>query len=69
MPKDLTATIHLKVMPDVRNRVLGKLRARGTTMQAFFGDLLVLLDTDDTLLELIERKREKLRKQRTRAQE
>lgn len=60
MPKNEIATIHLKTSPTLRNRVLGKLRARGTTMQAFFEDIMRLIDTDDAFLELLEKKRQKL---------
>jgi hypothetical protein len=50
--------IHIKVCPLVRNRVLGKLRMRGTTMQAFVGDLFTLLAQDDGLLEFLETRRQ-----------
>lgn len=60
MNKDSIATIHLKTSPPLRNRVLGKLRSRGTTMQAFLQDVLRLVDTDDAFLEEVDRKRQAL---------
>jgi hypothetical protein len=64
MSKDLTATIHLKTTPALRNRISGKLRMRGVTMQSFFVDLMELLDKDEALLELLEHKRDALKEQR-----
>jgi hypothetical protein len=64
MSKDLTATIHLKTTPVLRNRISGKLRMRGVTMQSFFVDLMELIDKDEALLELLEQKRDGLRDQR-----
>lgn len=64
MAKDLTATIHLKTTPALRNRISGKLRMRGLTMQSFFVDLMELLDKDEALLELLEHKRDALKEQR-----
>jgi hypothetical protein len=61
MSKDLTATIHLKTTPALRNRISGKLRMRGVTMQAFFVDLMELIDKDEALLELLEHKRDGLK--------
>ena len=64
MAKDLTATIHLKTTPALRNRVSGKLRMRGVTMQSFFMDLMELIDKDEAFLELLEHKRDALKEQR-----
>ena len=64
MAKDLTATIHLKTTPALRNRVSGKLRMRGDTMQSFFLDLMEMIDKDEALLELLEHKRDALKEQR-----
>jgi hypothetical protein len=64
MSKDLTATIHLKTTPALRNRVSGKLRMRGVTMQSFFVDLMELIDKDEALLELLEHKRDGLKERR-----
>ena len=61
MAKDLTATIHLKTTPALRNRISGKLRMRGVTMQSFFVDLMELIDKDEALLELLEHKRDGLK--------
>jgi hypothetical protein len=63
MAKDLTATIHLKTTPALRNRVSGKLRMRGVTMQSFFVDLMEMIDKDEALLELLEQKRTALKAQ------
>jgi hypothetical protein len=64
MTEDLKATIHLKTTPALRNRILGKLRGRGTTMQSFFVDIMELIDGDEALLELLEHKRNDLRERR-----
>ena len=64
MPKSPEATIHLKTSYDLRNRVLGKLRTRGTTMQSFFTDVMELIVSDAALLEMLETKRNGLREQR-----
>ena len=64
MAKDLTATIHLKTTPALRNRISGKLRMRGVTMQSFFLDLMELIDKDEALLECLEHKRDALKEQR-----
>lgn len=64
MAKDLTATIHLKTTPGLRNRISGKLRMRGVTMQSFFVDLMELIDKDEALLELLEHKRDALKEQK-----
>ena len=69
MAKDLTATIHLKTTPALRNRVSGKLRMRGVTMQSFFVDLMELIDKDEALLELLEHKRDALNAQRNQWQD
>jgi excinuclease UvrABC nuclease subunit len=58
------ATIHLKTSHALRNRILGKLRSRGTTMQSFFTDLIELLDTDDQLLEQLDKERHLFREKR-----
>ena len=58
--RSLTVTIAIKMSHDLRNRFLGKLRTRGTTMQSFFHDLMTLLTTDDALLDLLEEKRKSL---------
>lgn len=60
MPKVLEATVHLKTSPELRNRVLGKLRSRGTTMQSFFVDVMRLIDGDEALLDMLESKRHDL---------
>jgi hypothetical protein len=64
MAKDQEATIHLKTSPTLRNRILGKLRTRGTTMQSFFIDIMELIDADEEFLEMLETKRHGLREQR-----
>jgi hypothetical protein len=64
MRKEYEATIHLKTTSGLRNRVLGKLRGRGTTMQSFFVDIMELIDGDEALLEFLEQKRDDLRGQR-----
>ncbi len=64
MAKDLTATIHLKTTPGLRNRMSGKLRMRGVTMQSFFVDLMEMIDKDEALLELLEHKRDALKDKR-----
>lgn len=56
------ATIHLKTSPALRDRILGKLRSRGVTMQGFFEDMFRLIDTDDAFFEILQRKREELHK-------
>ena len=58
MPKNDLAIVHLKASPGLRNRVLGKLRTRGITMQGFFETVMYLVDTDDRFLEMIEKERE-----------
>jgi hypothetical protein len=65
MAKAPDATIHLKTSHDLRNRVLGKLRTRGTTMQSFFVDIMEMIDSDDALLEMLERKRNDRRESRS----
>ena len=64
MSKAPEATIHLKTSPALRNRILGKLRGRGITMQSFFVDLMELIDTDEAVLEMLERKCHDLKEQR-----
>jgi hypothetical protein len=64
MTKAPEATIHLKISHALRNRILGKLRSRGTTMQSFFTDLIELLDTDDQLLEQLDKERHVFREKR-----
>jgi hypothetical protein len=64
MPKTPEATIHLKTSHALRNRILGKLRSRGTTMQSFFTDLIELLDTDEQLLEQLDKERHVFREKR-----
>lgn len=64
MSIDRLATINLKVPHTLRNRFLGKLRGRGITMQAFFVDIMALIDQDETLLDLLEDERTALRERR-----
>jgi hypothetical protein len=51
------ATIHLKTSFAHRNTFSGKLRMRGTTMQAFLTDIVELVNTDEAFLEMLEEKR------------
>lgn len=54
MATALKATINLKTPYELRNRVLGKLRMRGITMQDFFVDIMQLIDSDEAVLEMLE---------------
>lgn len=62
-PKDGMATIHIKAPNALRNRVLGKLRSQGTTMQTFFENLMRLIDADDVLLDTLHRRQARLARQ------
>jgi hypothetical protein len=57
MPTTRQAMIRLKMSPELRNQISGKLRLRGMTMQGFFVGLMALLNEDEALLELLESKR------------
>src|SRR5262245_47043263 len=54
MPKNNMATIHIKTSDGLRNRVLGQLRARGTTMQEFMEDVLYLTNTNSSFFAEVE---------------
>jgi len=60
----ICATIHLKMSPALRNSILGKLRARGTTMQSFFVGIMEMIVADEDFFDLLERKRNDFREQR-----
>jgi len=47
-------TLHLKTNRDTRDRLLGALRARGTTMQGFFEKLMEMLIANPEYIEQIE---------------
>lgn len=66
MVTDRDAAINLKISRTLRDRLLVKLRARGTTMRAFLGDMIELVDADDAFLDIVEMKRMALGKARTR---
>lgn len=44
-------TLHLKTQRQSRDRLLGSLRSRGTTMQSFFDRLIDTLNNDPARLE------------------
>ena len=61
MPKVTETYIRIRLEPEVRNHLLGKLRARGTTMQGFFEDIAILAKRDDVFLTFLEAKRDELK--------
>jgi hypothetical protein len=60
------ATIQVKVSRALRDRLLSKLRARGTTLRAFVGDMIELVDADDDFMDTVEMKRMQLGRARAR---
>jgi DNA-binding Xre family transcriptional regulator len=66
MTLDRDAHINLKTNRAVRDRLLAKLQARGTTMRAFLGDMMELADSDEDFLDMVEMRRMALGKARSR---
>lgn len=52
------ATVHLKFSPEVRNRLSGKLRQNGLTMQGFLSDVCQRVIVDEAFFELVKAQHE-----------
>lgn len=61
------ATIHVKVNQSERERLLWLLRAQGTTMQAFFADIVEMVVADEDFFDMLTMRRFKLGSARCRA--
>jgi energy-converting hydrogenase A subunit M len=64
MAPDRDAIINIRTSQALRNRLLGRVRARGTTLRSFLADVIEIIDTDDELFEMIEMRRLVLGRQR-----